>query len=163
MHCHKTGLCAQCTHPETRLPEHCTLSAQVVCTVERTTDWSRACRAHSQRMSRAQRAQVARIAPRSWAQVTTSLLPNQNHPSCDLKNWGRDTNFHRAVRTMSRHHSGQSRSRPPNRVMTPFLLSSPKPGRNTKTRSQPSWRLPYVTTSISCCDLIYAHIGISRS
>ena len=64
---------------------------------------------------------------------------------------------------MSRHHSGQSRSRPPNGVTTPFLLPSPRPGRNTKTRSRPSWRLTYVATSISCRDLVSAHSEISRS
>ena len=64
---------------------------------------------------------------------------------------------------MSRHHSGQSRSRPQNGVATPFLLPSPKPGRNTKTRSRPSWKLTYVATSISCRDLVSAQSRISRS
>ena len=48
-------------------------------------------------------------------------------------------------------------------VAAPFLLPSFKPGRYTKTRSRPSWRLPYVVTSISCHDLVSAHSGISRS
>ena len=37
------------------------------------------------------------------------------------------------------------------------------PGRDTKTRSRPSWRLLYVATSILCCDLVSAHSGLSRS
>ena len=48
-------------------------------------------------------------------------------------------------------------------VATTFLLPSFKPGRDTKTRSRSSWRLPYVATSISCRDLVSAHSGISRS
>ena len=39
----------------------------------------------------------------------------------------------------------------------------PRPGRNAKSRSRPSWRLPYVVTSISCRDLVSVHSGISRS
>ena len=69
----------------------------------------------------------------------------------------------RDIKSVSRHHSGQSRSRPQNEVATLFLLPSPKPGRNTKTRSRPFWRLTYVATSISCRDLVYAQSGISRS
>ena len=69
----------------------------------------------------------------------------------------------RDIKSVLRHHSGHSRSRPQKGVATPFLLPSPNPGRNTKTRSRPSWRLPYVATSISCCDLVSAHSGISRS
>ena len=64
---------------------------------------------------------------------------------------------------MSRHPSGHSRSRPLNGVATPFLLPSPKPGSNTKTKSRLSWRLTYVATSISCRDLVFAHSGISKS
>ena len=112
---------------------------------------------------------VARIAPRSWAQVATSLLPNQNRPGRDLKNCVATPIFRRQpepcrnIKSVSRRHSGQSRSRPPNGVATPFLLPSPKPGRDTEPRSQPSWRVTYVATSISCRDLVPAHSGISRS
>ena len=42
-------------------------------------------------------------------------------------------------------------------------LPSSRPGRDTETRSRPSWRLTYVTTSISCRDLVSSHSGISRS
>ena len=69
----------------------------------------------------------------------------------------------RDIKSVSRHHSGQPRSRPQNGVATPFLLPSPKPGSNTKTRSRPSWRVTYVATSISCRDFGSAHSGISRS
>ena len=69
----------------------------------------------------------------------------------------------RDIKSMSRHHSGQSRSRPPNEVATPFLLPIPKSGRNIKTRPRPSWRLLYVATSVSCRDLVSTHSGISRS
>ena len=67
------------------------------------------------------------------------------------------------IKSVSRHHSGQSRSRPPNGVATPFLLPIPKSGRNTKTRPRPSWRLLYVARSVSCRDLVSTHGGISRS
>ena len=82
-------------------------------------------RALSIRWSRAQHAQVARISPRSLAQVATSFpypAPGQvatSLPGRDLlddqarsrrqsqvatsKKWGRDTNFHRAIRIRSRH------------------------------------------------------------
>ena len=49
---------------------HCTHTA---CAVSRTIPRSRACRAHSLRRSRAQHAQVERIATRSCAQVVTSF------------------------------------------------------------------------------------------
>ena len=53
----------------------------------------------------------------------------------------------------------QPRSRPQNGVATSFLLPSLEPGRDIKTRSRPSWRLPYVATSISCRDLVSATMG----
>ena len=108
------------------------------------------------RMSRAQRAQVARIAPRSWAHVATSLpcpAPGQVATSF----LGRDlleANPCRDIKLVSQHHSGHFRSRPQNGVATPFFLPSLKPGRDTRTRSRPSWRLPYVVTSISCRDFV---------
>ena len=37
------------------------------------------------------------------------------------------------------------------------------PGRDTKIRSRPSWRLSYVATSNSCLDTVSAHSGLSRS
>ena len=121
------------------------------------------CRAHTVRavprswaLLRAQQAGRAR----SCAPVATQSLvttPNFNRPGRDLKLMSRPAfalstetplsrpktlvatpNHHKAARTMSRHHSGQSRSRPQNGVTTPFLLPSPKPGRDTKTRSRPS-------------------------
>ena len=67
---------------------HC---AHTTCAVARTTPRSRACRAHNMRRSRAQLAQVARIAPRWWAQVATSFpRPSlgqvvTSFPGCDLK------------------------------------------------------------------------------
>ena len=69
----------------------------------------------------------------------------------------------RDIKSVSRHHSGHSRSRPQNGVATPFLLPSPKPGRDTETRSQPSWRLTYVATSTSCRDFVPVHSVIPRS
>ena len=74
MHCHKTGLCAQCAHPETRSHAHYACSAQVVGAVVCTTSWS----AHVARIANAGstlagRALVVLIAPRPWAQVATSF------------------------------------------------------------------------------------------
>ena len=37
------------------------------------------------------------------------------------------------------------------------------PGSDTKTRSRPSWRLPYVATSNSCRDTASSHSGLSKS
>ena len=122
-------------------------------------------RAHNLRRSRAQRAQVARIALRSWAHVATSFpCPAQGQvatlfPSRDLL----EASPCRDIKLVSRHYLGQSRSRPPGGVATPLLLPSPKPGRDTKTRSRPSWSFTYVATSNSCRDLIPAHNGTSRS
>ena len=78
---------------------------------------------------------MVRIAPRSWAQVATSLLPNKNRPGRDLKNWGRDTNFHKAARTMSRHQIGVSTP------LRPIQVATTKRGRNTVSPAQPQARL----------------------
>ena len=106
-----------------------------------------ACRACSQRRSRAQRAQVARIAPRSWVHVATSwrLIP------VATSNWCRDT----AQSTPGRDLR--------NGVATPTTTMQPEPCRDMKTKSRPSWRLPYVATSNSCRDIVSAHSGLSRS
>ena len=114
--------------------------------------------------------------PISTGQVATSnrcrdqpLLLPQERPCRDPKPWSRHQTTTRQpepcrdINSVSRHHSGQSKSRPQNGVATSFLLPNPKPGRDTKTRSLPSWRLTYVATSISCRDLVSAHSGISRS
>ena len=69
----------------------------------------------------------------------------------------------RDIKSVSRHRSRHSRSRPQNGVVTSFPLPSPRLGRNTKTRSRPSWRLTYVAISISCHDLILAHNGFFKS
>ena len=128
---------------------YCAHSRQVV-------RMSRAQPAQVARMSRAQPVQVARIGPRSWAQVATSFpcpAPGQvatSFPGRDLL----EANPCRDIKFVSRHHSGHFRSRPQNGVATPFLLPSLKPGRDTRTMSRPSWRLPYVATSISCRDFV---------
>ena len=118
-------------------------------------------RAHSLRMSRACWACTGRDMPRqpapgrnaksrsrhliSTGQVGTSnrcrdqpLLLPQERPCRDLKPWSRHQTTTRQpepccdIKSVSRHHSGHSKSRPQNGVATPFLLPSPKPGRNTK-------------------------------
>ena len=104
-------------------------SAHVVGAAARTADRSRACCAHSQRMSRACWRALVATRPGSLPLVVTSLRCR------DIK----------ATRIMSRHQIS---------VATPFLLPCPKPGRDTRTRSRPSWRLPYVATSISCHDFV---------
>ena len=71
-------------------------------------------------------------------QVVTSF------PSRDLL----EANPCHDIKLVSRHRSGHSKSRPPNGVATPFLCPAPKPGRDIKTRSRPSWRLTYVATSL---------------
>ena len=45
MHCHTTGLGAQCAHPEPRSRAHCERSAHVVGAAARTASLSRSCRA----------------------------------------------------------------------------------------------------------------------
>ena len=135
MHCHKTGLGAQCAHPEPKSRAHCACSALVVGAAVRTVGLSRACRARSQRKSRACWVCTCRDTPRQPAprsrphfDVATPRQPE----SCRDINRCRDT-------------------------------TQTSPGRDTKTRSRPSWRLPYVATSISCRDIVSAHSGPSRS
>ena len=89
------------------------------------------CCAHSRpvaRMSHAQLAQVAHVAPRSWAQVATSLpYPTPGQVATSIP--GRDlleANPCRDIKLVSRHRSGHSRSRPLHMVTTPFLLPSPQ-------------------------------------
>ena len=162
MHCHKTGLGAQCAHPEPRSRAQCPCHGR--------------CCAHSKlvaRMSRRQPAQVAhsvcagrahsaqvvgacrdlmddQARSRRQSHVAISVLLHQNSPGRDLKNgvatplpWG------------SQNHVATS-----NRCRD---ITQANPGHDTKTRSRPSWRLTYVATSISCRDLVSAHSGISRS
>ena len=142
-------------------------------------------RARMRAWSRAQLRLLRLPLSRPKAQVMT---PNFNRPGRDLKSmsrlasalptetplsgpkpWSRHQTTTRQpescrdIKSVSRHHSGHSRSRPQNGVTTPFLLPSPKPGRNTKTRPRPSWKLTYVATSISCRNIVSAHSGISRS
>ena len=159
MHCHKTGLGAQCAHPEPRLRAHCVRSAQVVGAAARAADRLRACRAHNQSMSRACWRALVTTCPGSLPQVATSL------PCRDIK----------ATRIMSRHQIG---------VATPFLLPAPnqvatlepgrdppgdspmsrhqfhvatsfpnRPGRDVSSMSRPLGDLTYVATSNPCRDL----------
>ena len=132
----------------------CALRAHGVCSrtynaqVARTTC---AGRAHSPQVVGASRDLLDDQArSRRQSHVATSLLPNQNCPGRDLKN---------GVATLV--SIGQLEPcRDINRCRD---TTQATPGRNTKTRSRPSWRLPYVATSISCRDLVSAHSGISRS
>ena len=75
MHCHKTGLGAQYAHPEPRSRAHYAHNAHVVGAAERTTSWSRACRARSQRRSRAQCAQVSRMLGVHWSRHAQASCP----------------------------------------------------------------------------------------
>ena len=151
---------------------HCACSAQVVGAVAGTT--SRSC-AHARVVARA--AAPASIATQSLGRdtqfqqarsrpqidVATSLWSSHRNAPVATQTTTRQPEPCLYIKSVSRHHSGHSRSRPRNGVATPFLLPSPKPGRNTKTRSRPFWRLTYVATSISCRDLVSAHSGISKS
>ena len=122
------------------------------------TGWCAQC-AHPKTRSRAHCArstQVVGAAARTadWSRACRA----HSHVVCMLGvHWSRHA---QVACPRSRHHSGHSRSRPQNGVATPFLLPSPKPGLNTKTKLRPSWRLTYVATSISCRDLVSAHSGI---
>ena len=82
--------------------------------------------------------------PGQLNQVATSIpchdLPfaQPKQPKSRPQKWDRDTNFHGAARTMSRHQIDVATPLRPlqvatsKRVATPFFLPSPKPGRNTK-------------------------------
>ena len=119
MHCHKTGLGAQYAHPEPRSRAHCARSANVVGAAACTASWLRACRAHSQRRSRAQRAQVGHIAPRSWAHVATSFpCPAPGQVATSLP--GRDL------------LDDQTRSRRQSHVATSLLPNQNNLGRDLK-------------------------------
>ena len=164
MHCHKTGLGAQCAHPEPRARTHCARSAHVVGAAARTASWSRA-----------QPEQVARMLGVHWlrhaqaacprpgrnaksrlrhlittGQVATSnrcrdppLFPPQKRTCRDPKPWSRhqDTTRQpepcRDIKSVSRHRSSHSRPRPQNGVATSFPLPSPRPGRYFLSRSRP--------------------------
>ena len=127
---------------------------------------------------------VARIAPRSWAHVVTSFscpaqARSRHHfqvatswttkPGCDVNPMSRPpfcptkTAQVAASKIGSRHQlpwCSQNHVATTNRCRD---ITQANPGRDTKTRSRPSWRLPYVVTSISCRDLISTHSGIFRS
>ena len=134
---------------------HCARSAQVVGAAARTASWSYAharlvalCCACPYRDPRPKLpSRCAYVATSN--DVATQIFPTTGGPCHDIK-------------TTSRRPQGHTRSRPQNGVATLFLLPSLKPGRDTKTRSRPSWRLTYVATSFSCRDLVPAHSGISR-
>ena len=85
--------------------------------------------------SRACHAHSQRRSRACWACAGRDT-PRQPAPGHDLKTSGRDTKLTQPL---------------------------PRPGRNAKSRSRPSWRLPYVATSISCRDFVSAHSWISRS
>ena len=70
---------------------------------------------------------------RPKAQVVTPIF---NRPGRDLKSMSRPASAPPTETPLSRHHSGQSRSRPQKGVATPFLLPSPKLGRNPKNPSR---------------------------
>ena len=59
-------------------------------------------------------------------------MPRSRHPMTT-----RQPESCRDIKSVLRHHLGHSRSRPQNGVATPFLLPSPKAGRDTETRSRP--------------------------
>ena len=158
VHCHKTGLCAQCSHPETM--SHAVPRSWALLRAQQ------AGRGHNQRRSRAYWACAGRDTPRqpapgrdpkprsrhpiSTGQVATSnrcrdqpLLFPQKRPCRNPKPWSRHQIMTRQpescrdIKSVSRHPSGHSRSRPQNDVATPFLQPSPKPGRNTKPSRDP--------------------------
>ena len=131
--------CKQCTESKlgwvhsahTQNPGRATLRAQCP-------GRGRCCAHNAQvaRMSRAQPAQVARIEPRSWVHVATSLeaIP------C------RDINL------VSRHHSRHSRSRPQNGVATPLLCPHHCPRHDLTSMSRHQGNPNHVATSNRCRD-----------
>ena len=128
MHCHKTGLGAQCAHPEPRSRAHCVRSAHVVGAAARTASLSRACRAHSQRRSRACWACSCRNTPRQPAP--------RSRPHFDVVT-SRQPETCRDIKSMSQHHAERSRSRPQDGVATPNLMSPIHLGRDVHFLSRP--------------------------
>ena len=120
------------------------------------------------------------------AQVAT---PNSNRLGRDLKSMSRPAfalstetplsrpktlvttpNHHTAARIMSRHQIGVATPLKPLQVAnskrsrdTVSPAQSPSQVATRKSGHDPSWRLTYVATSISCRDLVSAHSRISRS
>ena len=88
----------------------------------------RACRARSQRRSRACWACTCRDTPRQPAP--------RSRPHFDVAT-SRQPESCRDIKSMSRHHSERSRSRPQNGVATPNLLSPIHPGRDVHFLSRP--------------------------
>ena len=101
--------------------------------------------------------QLARSRPQ--IDVATSLCSSHKNAPVATQNLGRNT---RPTEGSQNHVATSNRCRD---------TTQNTPGRDFKTGSrhrfscprQPSWRLTYVATSISCRDLISAHIGISGS
>ena len=119
------------------------------------------CCAHSQRRPRAQRAQAARIAPRSWAHVATSLPcpvkpPRSRHRFQVATSW-------RPSHVATSHWCRDTAQPAPGRdfkfdVATPSLLPSLKPGRHPMSRHHigvgPPGRPTCVATSTPCRDIL---------
>ena len=119
-----------CTVRTPRTQVACTLRAQCPCrgVVARTASLSRACRARSQRRSRACWACTCRDTPRQPAPRSRShfdVATSRQPESC------------RDIKSMSRHHSERSRSRPQNGVATLNLLSPIQQGRDVHFLSRP--------------------------
>ena len=102
--------------------------------------------------------------------VATSLCSSHRNASVATQNLGRDT---RPPQGSQNHVATSNRCRDTTentlgrdlKTGSRHRFSCPAPSQvaTSKTRSQPSWRLTYVATSISCRDLVSAHSGISRS
>ena len=154
MHYHKTRLGAQCAHLEPRSCAQCPCCGRCCEHSKPVANMSRAQLAQVARSTCAGRAHSAQVVgacrdlltlpspsqgrditsrsrpPGRPSQVATSTpcrdLPSAQpkQPRSRPKKWGRDTNFNRAGKTMSRHQIGVAT--PPR----PIQVATPKPGRD---------------------------------
>ena len=128
------------------------------------------------RMLCAQPAQVTRSACASRAHAGRALvatrpggLPQPLSPCRDLIMMSRHRSFLQSeayVATLKSRREGlKAKLGPDLKTGSRHRFSCPAPSQvaTPKIQVATSWRLPYVATSISCCDLISAHSGISRS
>ena len=151
MHYHKTGLGAQCAHPEPKSRAQCPCRGSC-CAHSKLVA---ACHARSQRRSRSacagreHSAQVVGacrdLSPLPSPRQGRDIISRSRPPFCLLKlprsrpqKWGRDT---KPPPCSLNHVATSNRCRDTTQAY---------PGRDTKIRSRPSWRVPYVATSISC-------------
>ena len=114
---------------------------------------------HSAHTQNPGRAHTARAVPRSWELL--SAQPTGRAHVARTASASRALAGRELVATRPGSMPQVATSRPGRD--TKLTQPLPRQGRDVKSRSRPSWILPYVATSISCRDLVSTHSGIFKS